>query len=123
MSIPLKLAINFFAGFIIIFLFIGTGFSGSILFGTAVIVISASIGYFLSRIPSENNNIIIWSYDFAYILSPSLFILSSSNNDPKSTLEMRLIWFGLLLIIYLACIFGDIQAKNNQEHEANAPNK
>lgn len=123
MSIPLKLAINFFAGFIIIFLFIGAGFSGSIFFGLTVVFVSAGIGYLLSRIPSENNHIIIWSYGIAYILSPSLFILSSSNNDPESTLEMHLIWFGLLFIIYLACIFGSIQLKKSNNHAATTPNK
>ena len=123
MSIPVKLAINFFAGFIIIILFIGAGFSGSIYFGISVVVIASVLGYLLSNLPSENNNKIYWSYGIAYILSPSLFILSSSNNDPQSTLEMHLVWFGLLSIVYLACLFGGIKAKRKQLHLEKEPNK
>ncbi|MEN8251472.1 MAG: hypothetical protein ABFS32_21285 [Bacteroidota bacterium] len=115
MSIPLKLLANFMSGFVVLFLFFGAVFSGSYLIMAMIIAITSIAGYVLSRIPSENNKKLFWSYGIAYISVPLLFILSSSDTDTDSSLTMRLTWAGLLIVLYVASLIGGISASRSPQ--------
>jgi hypothetical protein len=115
MSIPLKLVVNFFSGFLVLFLFFIAFYSSGYIVITLVFTIAAIAGYALSRIPSENNKKIFWSYGIAYILVPLLFILSSSDTNTNSSLTMRFSWVGLLIVIYIASLIGGISSSKSPQ--------
>jgi len=114
MSIPLKLVVNFFSGFLVLFSFFVAFYSSGYIIIALVFTIAAIAGYALSYISSENNKKIFWSYGLAYISVPLLFILSSADTD-GDILPMRIIWICLLVAIYIASLSGGFMASRRSD--------
>lgn len=107
LKLLLTLAGNVVAGVLILILLVAAGFSRG---GWPVVALALTmccgIGLGLSFVSSRANKNLFWAYGLAYISLPLLFAYSSGNG--ARTGEMRLIWTGFMLLIYVACLVGGV---------------
>jgi len=107
----LYVLLNIPIGFLILGLIIFAGFSGNIIITTVVLFISFLICFFASKEAAEKYPNFFWIFGICYIIFPLGLAIAGSESTPAGTIRLKLIWFGILLLLYIISYIGGLKGK------------